>query len=308
MQKIYLAHIFNPLENKAFVFFKNGALVVENEKILFCGESEYALKTFANAEIHDFKNDIIIPGLVDTHVHLPQFQATALGKGELLEWLQNYIFPLESRFKNNDFAREQSGLFFKELARNGTTSAAVYSTSHFSATDIAFESALDSGLRICLGNSVMERNSIPELDLSAEKNLHNCELLATKWHNTDNGRLRYVVTPRFAGSCSFGLLKKLGEFARVHNLPIQTHLSENLKEIEFILKEFPAFNTYTEIYEKAGLLTDKTILAHSIYLDSSEENLVQTHNCAIAHCPTSNHFLSSGIMPLKKYVRKSFKI
>lgn len=308
MQKIYLAQIFNPLENKTFEYFKTGALVTEGEKILFCGDSEHALKTFPNAEIYDFKNEIIIPGLIDTHVHLPQFQATALGKGELLDWLQNYIFPLEARFKADDFAREQSQLFFKELARNGTTTAAVYSTSHLSATDIAFKSALDSGLRISMGNSVMERNSIPELDLSAEENLHNCETLAAKWHNADNGRLRYVVTPRFAGSCSLDLLKKLGQFARINDLPIQTHLSENLKEIEFILQQFPDFKTYTEIYEKTGLLKDKTILAHSIYLNQSEENTLKTHNCAIAHCPTSNRFLSSGIMPLKKYLAQSFKI
>lgn len=304
--KLIKGTILNPKMDFSVELWRNGALAVENGKIFRCGRFDELIKDFPNTEIIDYKNSIIIPGLIDTHTHLPQFSAMGLGSGELLEWLSKYIFPLEAKFGIDDFARKQSRLFFDRLIKRGTTSAVIYSSSHKSACDIAFETAEEMNFRAFIGKVMMDSNSPESLISSAKQNIDDSLELAKKWHN--RAKAQYVLTPRFALSCSLELMKMTGEIARTDGFFVQTHLSENIGELAQVKRNFPNFSSYTELYDSCGILNEKTLLAHCIYLNPEELDLISQRRCIAVHCPSSNRYLSSGIMPTRKYLNRNLKV
>jgi guanine deaminase len=310
---IYAGFLINPLETSIAApqleYIPNGCLIVDEHGIIqFVGTVTDGTMRFAESQIHRFEHAVIMPGLVDTHVHLPQYQAAAVGTGELLDWLNQYIFPLEARFADERYAKLWSERFFHDALSVGTTTMSVYCSSHKQATNIAFEAALEAGIRVCMGKTMMDCGAPEVLLSSAEYNIQDSIALAKIWDGKDGGRLRYTMTPRFAGSCSRELLARTGEVARVEGFRIQTHLAENPSELSFIASLFPEASSYTDVYARAGLLTDKTIMAHSIYLNSEERSLLRRHGCAIAHCPCSNRFLQSGVMPLRQTMLEGFRI
>lgn len=251
---------------------------------------------------------ILLPGMIDCHVHLPQFSAIGTAKGELLDWLNNYIFKLESKFSDEEFAKKQSEMFFDSIIKEATTTALVYGSSFVNACDISFEVAKEKGIRLYMGNTLMDRNVPEQLISSKDVILNNTNYLIDKWHKNENSRLNYALTPRFAASCSSELMLEISKLAHKKSLIIQTHLSENKKEIEYVKSLFPESKSYTEIYEKHQLLSNKTIFAHGIYLDEKELDTLQNHFCSIAHCPCSNRYLKSGILPTYKYLASDTKI
>ncbi len=304
--KLIKGIIINPFEDFSVKLWQSGALAIEKGKIAECGNFKDLSNKFPNAEILDFQNSVIIPGLIDMHTHLPQFTAMGLGNGELISWLESYIFPLESKFTDEKFAREQSEIFFDRLLRRGTTSAVIYSAPHKLACDIAFEVAKEKKIRAFIGKTMMDKNSPKGLIATAEQNIADSIELAKKWHN--DGKMQYVLTPRFAIACSAELMKMTAEVAALDGLFVQTHLSENLNEIAQVKKLFPDFSSYTEVYDKLGILTERTLLAHCVHLSDNEIEIIKRRDSIAVHCPASNKFLSSGIMPAKKYLKENVNL
>ena len=287
----YKGRILNPLSYAELEDIPDGALTVKEGKIIKYGR--FKERTEPNIVV-DFGDKVITPGLIDTHVHLPQYDVVAMDGYERPEWLDNYIFPAEKRFESTEVAREASARFFTDLKVNGTTTACVYGTVHKDSTDAAFEEARRSGLRIFMGKVMMDQNSPEFLQEKTADSLETSEELCKKWHRKERGKLNYVFTPRFP-MCSFNLMKQVSKLAIKHDTYIQTHLSENREELRLVKSLFPEYRNYTHIYESANLLTRKTIVAHCIYLDDDEISMLRKYSTKVAHCPSSNFFLKSGI-------------
>jgi len=259
-------------------------------------------------EFYDYSEKLICPGFIDIHNHLPQFTLSGLYRGNLLEWLSEIVFPAEGRLSSPEVAERFAEQFFLELLSKGTTTTSSYVTSHKEATDIAFRYAERSGIRAFLGNVLMDQNAPDYLINDTQVLLRDSEGLIEKWDGYDNGRLRYVLTPRFAPTCSFDLLQGIGKIAQKHGVHIQTHLAESKEEIATAMDIFSDFENYTDVYSQAGLLTERTIAAHCIYLNDSEIETLQKTGAKISHCPSSNRFLQSGIMPYRKLEKSGIPI
>ena len=258
-------------------------------------------------ELIDYSGSLILPGFIDTHIHLPQLRERAMISDSLLEWLERYIFPAEEKFADPEFAREVSREFFSGLLRNGTTTAVVYSSSHREATKIAFAEAMRSGIRAVIGQVLMDMNGPEELLTTPERATEDIKAVASRWHGFD-GRLFYAVTPRFAVSCTMELMRAAAEVAREMNLYVQTHLSEQTGEIEEVMRLFPNAKSYTDVYRRAGLLGERTIVAHAIHLSDRERKVLAETGTKIAHCPSSNFFLHSGVMDIKAQERAGLTV
>ena len=244
---------------------------------------------------------LIVPGLVDTHTHLPQYPAVARGDGELLSWLRQSIFPLEREF-SKPRAQQQVPLFLFDLARHGTTTAMVSAAIFEDSADAAFEAAAASGLRITLGQVLMDVGSYgpqqPKKILSVA--LLESESLCRKWHGANDGLLHYVFSPRFAVSCSDRLMRGAAELARKYDTALQASLAENLGEIEKVKFQFSWAKDYADVYEQCGMVTPRTVFGHCIHLSSREISVLAAAGAKVAHCPTADLFLGSGIMPLDR--------
>lgn len=247
---------------------------------------------------------IICPGLIDVHAHLPQYPSSALGQGELLPWLREYIFPLEREF-DAARSREDAPRFFHALARHGTTTAMLYAAIYDESCEAAFHAAEQSGLRITLGKVMMDVGSYGDLppEKIASISLAQSERLCRRWHGANGGLLAYAFSPRFAVSCSEKLMRAAAELAADHHAPIQTHLAENLAELERVRQLFPNALDYTDVYDRCGLLTPRTVLGHCLHLSDRELDTLAERGAKVAHCPTANFFLNSGLLPLDRIRR-----
>lgn len=300
MKAIYKALIISPKTKKTFNIYAPGYLVVDKNGEIEAITKSNPKKRYQGYKFFDYSDYLICPGFVDVHNHLPQYAFAGIGEKELLPWLEKYTFPRESTFKNQKIAEDSAKTFFKDLIKNGTTTTATYVTIHKKATDIAFKHAAKSKIRAVIGKVMMDQNSPKFLTEKTDKAIHESEELIKKWHG-HNDRLFYVLTPRFAITSSFDSMKKIGELAHKTGAYIQTHLGENQNEIAYTMSLFPKCKNYTDVYYQAGLLGPKTIMAHCVYMKPAELNLIKKTRTKIAHCPTSNRFLSSGIMPFRKY-------
>ena len=296
-RRIFKGLVINPLAPDRVDYYDPGYLVIEGEKIVRITADDPRWE-FPDAKFRDFNEKIILPGFVDTHVHLPQFAMMGVGEGELLTWLNTYTYPEEARFADPAYAEEISTTFFDELVANGTTTAAIYCSIHEPATDIAFIAAREKGVRAFIGKVMMDRNSPPGLMEDTERSIHASVRLFEKWDNNDGGRLRYVFTPRFAASCSISLMHRVGQIARETGAFVQSHLAENVNEVRWIRDLFPDKPSYAGVYDDAGLLGARTIMAHCIHLSAEEINLLAKREVKIAFCPYSNQTLRSGTISL----------
>jgi guanine deaminase len=297
---ILFAPLLNPLSDEAADWHPSGALVVdEHGRILFSGNaSELPERFHGLPELR--RPDIIMPGFIDLHTHLPQYDCRGKFGKSLIEWLNSFVYPEEARLADESVARDMAQRFFRDLIKSGTTTAMVLGPSFKHATNIAFEEAERSGLRIILGKMQMDRLAPGSLCEDTAQSLLDTELLIRKWHRK-TPLLSYAVTPRFALSCTPDLLKHCGRIAARFGTHIQTHLNESRAEIAAIMALFPEYQTYTHILEAMGLLTERTILAHNVHPTVEELSLCEAYGCAVAHCPDSNLFLGSGRFPLEQY-------
>lgn len=305
---LYCGAIVHAISAQRSQYIPLGALAVQRGRILFAGARTEAERAYPSAAVVDCTSAVLLPGCVDTHVHLPQWPIAGLAGGELLEWLYTRVFPEEERYADPSIAAVYSQRFFRDAIACGTTAMAVYCSAFYTAAHEAFRAAAASGIRAFIGRSLMDRGAPPALLSSAEQSIRESEQLATDWHGYDGGRLHYAVTPRFALSCTPELLRRCGEFARAEGLLLQTHLAENPQELAAVAAAFPECSSYADVYDKFGLLTERSLMAHCIYLSGYEQQLLYRRGCSIAHCPTSNRFLQSGVMPLRTYMNAGLAV
>jgi guanine deaminase len=253
----------------------------------------------------DVRPWLILPGLIDLHVHLPQVPHAGLGFGTpLLDWLRRYVFPLEHDF-SEAVAELVAPAVFRAFAAAGTTTALMYGAVYEPSLDAAFRAAEAHGIRAIIGKVMMDRLTYDEtlspadvLDVSLRQSADLCD----RWHMRDRGRLRYAFTPRFAVSCSAEMLRESAALARAKGAYWQTHLAEDQAEIAEVARLFPEARDYLDVYDRAGGLGPNAILAHAIHLSDREVARLAETDTRLAHCPASNLFLASGIMPLGRYL------
>jgi guanine deaminase len=252
----------------------------------------------------DLRPLVLMPGLVDLHVHLPQLPNAGLGSGlDLLTWLDRYIFPLERDY-DRSVAEVQAPQAWRAFAAAGTTTVLAYAALWPDSTDAAFATAEEHGIRAVIGKVMMDRVTYDaDIEPAAilETSLRQSDELAARWHGRDDGRLRYAFTPRFAVSCTAEMLRESAALAARHGAYWQTHLSEDAGEIGEVRRLFPGARDYLDVYDRAGALGERTVLAHAIHLSDREVGRLAESGSRVAHCPASNLFLSSGMMPLGRY-------
>jgi len=282
----------------------DGALVLDGGLIAEIGDYLTLSKTPRSQPIRWLHSNrvAVFPGLIDLHAHLPQYPAVARGTSDLLPWLRQHIFPLEREFTGAR-GRREAGAFMAELARHGTTTAMLYTAIYEDSCDAAFQAAAEKGLRVIMGKMMMDVGSYGQLQPSKILSISvaETERLIKKWHRANDGLIEYAVSPRFAVSCTEKLMRSAADLARQHDTYIQTHLSENLAEIEKVRHLFAQAADYTDVYAQYGLLGPKTVLGHCIHLSDREREAIAAAGAGVAHCPTANLFLRSGILPLDKF-------
>jgi guanine deaminase len=312
--RAYRGRVLTPIDEGGLLHLDDGLLVVEAGRIVSVSPWPAPVPGGSGAEpaesaepakppswtglVHDLRPLVLVPGFVDTHVHFPQTRVIGRAGAPLLEWLERTIFPEEARFASEPYARAVAAEFVAALAAAGTTTASIYSTSHEGATAVLFEALATSGLRAQAGLTLMDQACPDALRVPRGEALAACERLAARWHGQDEGRLGFVVTPRFALSCSRALMEDAARFATRNGLRVQTHVSEHPAEGTAVLAAHTFGPDYLGVYEAAGLLGSRTLLAHCIHLTSSEWDRIAAAGAKVAHCPDSNFFLGSGRMDL----------
>lgn len=295
----FIADPFYQSEADSVRYLPDGLLVLENGIIKALGHYDDLQPQYADVPTISYPDRLIMPGFIDTHIHFPQTEMIAAYGEQLLEWLAKYTFPTERKFQDKTYARQVASLFLDELLKNGTTTALVFAAVFPESVDAFFEEAHRRHLRMIAGKVMMDRHAPDFLSDTAESSYEDSKRLIEKWHKHD--RLLYAVTPRFAVTSTPEQLhlagKLLQEFPDVY---LQTHLCENLKEIELVKQLFPNHQGYLDVYDQAGLVGDKSIFAHGIHLTDAEFDRLSQANSAIAFCPTSNLFLGSGLFNLEK--------
>lgn len=312
-RKAYRAAILHSLDDPALVgvqasyeYFADGVLVVEDGRISALGAASEVLPTLADdVEVTHYPDALITPGFIDTHIHFPQTGMVGSYGEQLLDWLNEYTFPCEGQFADKAHADGVAQIFLKELLRNGTTTALVFGSVHPESVDALFEAAQALDLRLIAGKVMMDRNAPDYLTDTAQSSYAQSKALIERWHG--KGRLHYAVTPRFAPTSSEAQLTLAGQLLREYpDVYLQTHLSENLQEIEWVKALFPERSNYLDVYDHYQLLGERSVLAHGVHLCDAEcERLAETGS-AIAFCPTSNLFLGSGLFNLPQAER--FKV
>jgi len=298
--KIYRARVFTPVADPfttdagtSYVSHDDGFVAVDGARIASVGP----WPAHPEGEIIELgHHTLLTPGFVDTHLHAPQLEMIGSYGGHLLEWLNRYTFPTEAKFSDRNHARKVARALCDELVRHGTLCALIFSTIHREATSIFFEEAERRGLRAIIGKTMMDRNAPEFLLETAKDSYDNSRSLIEEWHG--RGLLRYAVTPRFAPTSTPEQLELAGQLKREFpDVYVQSHISENLNEVAWVRDLFPDAE-YADVYDRYGLLTDRTILAHGVHLTEEELDLLSRRGSRIAHCPNSNLFLGSGLFRL----------
>ena len=290
-------------QDTSYRYFSPGVLVIQEGIVQQIGLEADILPALLTKspdyQVKRYDNKLIIPGMIDTHVHLPQTEMIGAYGEQLLTWLTEYAFPTEKKFADEDYARKISKRFLDELLRNGTTSALVFCTVHPASVNAFFKESQERNLRMIAGKVMMDRNCPDDLSDCPETSYEDSRQLIEKWHNVD--RLSYAVTPRFAPTSTPEQLQKCGELLDQYpDVYMHTHLSENSDEIDWVKQLFPESKDYLGVYEDAGLVRKRSVFAHSIHLSEREMESLACNHASIAHCPTSNLFLGSGLFNLAR--------
>jgi guanine deaminase len=242
----------------------------------------------------DHAGRLVLPGFIDTHVHSPQIDVMASYGTELLDWLTTHTYPAEARHHEASHAETAAALFLDALLAHGTTSAVVFPTVHAGSVDALFGAAQQRGMRLVAGKVLMDRNAPDDLVDTVESAERDMRRLIDTWHG--QGRLAYAVTVRFAPTSSPAQLALAGRFCREDpSLYMQTHLAENRGEVRWVHELFPEARSYLDVYARTGLLHDKSVFAHGIWLDDADRAALHAAGAQIAHSPSSNLFLGSGL-------------
>ena len=293
------------LEDRAsYLYEEDGGLLIEDGVIAAIGDYQ-TVKADApdNAQEIDHRPHLILPGFIDTHIHFPQMQVIGSYAANLLEWLNTYTFPEECKFVEKAHAERIATHLFDELIRHGTTTAAAYCSVHKVSADAFFAESLKRGTLMIGGKVMMDRNAPQGLLDTPEMGYDETRAVIAQWHG--KGRNHVAITPRFAITSTPAQMEAAATLAREFpDLHIQTHLSENLDEIRYTCSLYPEAADYTDIYARYGLLREKALFGHCIHLSEREADAMSEAGAVAVHCPTSNLFLGSGLMPLKKLMAR----
>ena len=282
-----------------------GALAIGDDgRILWSGPRSLLPRIFASAPVHDFGDCLVMPGLIDAHIHFPQYRMLAAPGKDLLDWLSRFTFPEESRFASAEYAAAAAEVFLDRLVSHGTTAALTFCSVHKTCTDALFAAAQKRNMAMVTGKTMMDRNANPAVQDDPETGARESEELYRAWHGV--GRLRYAVTPRFAVTSTEAQLELSGQLlASLPGVLMQTHLSESPGEIALVRELFPSAKDYTDVYDRFGLLSDHSLFAHGIHLSDRECTRLSESGSTVVHCATSNTFLGSGLMKMTHLREKS---
>ena len=263
---------------------------------------------YKNVPVLDYGNSLILPGLCDMHVHAPQFVYRGLGIDlQLMDWLDRYAFPTEARFADLSYAKVYYEAFADALAKNGTTRAVIFGTLHAPATELLMEILEKKKIGAYVGKINMDTLSPDYLCETPKQSLADTR----KWIEDTKDQFRFVkpaVTPRFIPTCSTSVLEGLGKLAQEFDLPVHSHISEDLGEMSIVRDRYPQYDNDGDVYDHFGLLTSHTVMAHFIYPTLHEMELIKERGVTIAHCPQSNGNVAAGIPPIRQMLDLGVKV
>ena len=282
----------------SFEYIEDGVLLIEHGRVAAVGAASSTLAGLSpDIPIIDHGQDLLLPGFIDTHIHYPQTDVIGSGGRQLLDWLEDYTFPAERQFADAKHAEEVAGFFLGELLRNGTTTALVFCTVHPASVEAFFAAAKQRGVRMIAGKVLMDRNCPEYLQDTAQEGVNESRQLLERWHGCD--RLHYAITPRFAATSTEAQLAGAGELARQYpDVFIHSHVAENRQEIAWVKRLYPQARSYLDVYDSHGLVRERAVYAHCIYLDAMDRTRMAQAGAAAAFCPTSNLYLGSGLFDI----------
>lgn len=297
-------------EERKLQSYENQYLICVDGKSM--GVYQEIPKEYENLTLLDYTGKLIIPGMIDLHLHAPQYTFRGLGMDmELLEWLETHTFPEEAKYQDALYAKKAYQIFTDDLRNSYTTRAAIFATVHKEATLELMEQLEKSGLITYVGKVNMDRNATEQL---CNKELVEESIDTKEWILESKDRFKRtkpILTPRFIPSCTDELMEELGKIQRQYHLPVQSHLSENLSEISWVKELVPAAKTYGQAYDLFGMLGNQevpAIMAHCVYSKEEEIELLKERGVFIAHCPESNLNIASGIAPIRKYLEEDIDV
>ena len=305
--RIYKAQILFTKERTRFEVMPDGYIAVENGTVI--GVYEQLPASLAGQPVTDFGDKLLIPAMNDIHVHAPQYRNLGIAMDlELLPWLDNYTFPEESKYSDTEYAERMYRRFVRDLWRFGTMRTVAFATVHRDSTRLLMNLFREAGMGARVGKVDMNRNCPEALCRSVEDAVRDNEALIAEYAKPD-ALVSPIITPRFVPSCTPEMLQACGELAHKYNLPVQSHLSENRNEIAWVQDLEPESRYYGDAYRRYGLFGDTpTIMAHCLWTDGDELALMRDKQVMVAHCPTSNLNLASGMAPIRKFLNEGVPV
>ena len=290
----------------SLVYLPDGVLLLDKGRVIQCGPAD-SVTVPEQAKLTDLSGKLVVPGLVDTHVHYPQVDMVAAYGKRLLEWLERYTFPVERHFNDPDHAADAARFFLDELLSNGTTTAMVFGTVHPQSVEAFFQEASLRRLRMICGKVMMDRNAPDYLLDTAATSYAQSQQLIDRWHGHD--RLGYAVTPRFAPTSSEEQLAVAGQLLKQNpTVHLHTHMAENADECEWVASLFPDSEDYLAVYERFGLVGKRSLFAHCVHLSDGAWQRLAMHDAAVSHCSCSNLFIGSGLFDLRSAQKHQVRV
>ncbi len=307
--KVYKAHILYTKERSRFEVLENGYVAVDADGRVTGVAADLASLNAEDAEVVDFGDRLLIPAVNDMHVHASQYRNQGIAMDlELLPWLQNYTFPEEIKYADTGYAEQMYRRFVRDLWRFGTMRACVFATAHTDATRLLMHLFQEAGMGALVGKVAMDRNCPEGLTESVEKMMQGNEALIAEFNQPD-ALVRPIITPRFIPSCTPEMLTACGELAAKHQLPVQSHLSENKDVIAWVKSLEPESTCYGDAYNRYGLFGQTpTVMAHCVWTEGEELELMKRRGVMVAHCPTSNFNVASGMAPIRKFLDEGLQV
>eukprot|EP00904_Undaria_pinnatifida_P002954 jgi/Undpi1/1265/HiC_scaffold_11.g04657.m1 len=305
-------------ESEFLAMLSDAAIVVEQDGTIFSvhdmnddGAEETMADLMAQGvELADFRGKLIVPGFVDGHAHAPQYAFTGTGMDlPLLQWLDTHTFPVEARFEDPGFARKVYQKAVRRHLKYGTTTCSYFATVHLEATKVLIDVVRGLGQRAYVGKVAMDRNCPDYLKETTEDGMRDAEeFIKFVSEELDDPLITPVVTPRFVPSCTPELMTHLGEVSKKYGVPVQSHLSESLAEMEWVKQLHPELETYAGVYKHFGLLHERSYFAHCIHCSGEEREMLKDSEAGVVHCPSSNFNLCSGVANVRRYLTEGIKV
>ena len=309
MKKIYKAHILYTKEKSRFEVLENGYVAVDADGRVTGVSADWTSLDGEGVEVVDFGDRLLIPAMNDLHVHAPQYrnQGTAMDL-ELLPWLQNYTFPEEMKYADTAYAERMYRRFVRDLWRFGTMRACVFATIHTDSTRLLMQLFQEAGMGALVGKVAMNRNCPEGLSESVADMVQGYETLIAEYNKPET-LVQPIITPRFIPSCTPDMLRACGELAARYQLPVQSHLSENKDEIALVQNLEKDSTCYGDAYDRYGLFGQTpTVMAHCVWTEGEELELMKRRGVMVAHCPTSNLNLASGLAPVRTFLEEDIPV